>query len=149
MSSFTIAPVSGALGAEVEGIDLGRPLDEETIGELRAAFNENHVLFFRDQALSAGEQVAFGRCFGELGTHPYVEANPDHPEVLDVVTEPTDRINFGGGWHTDLTFLDEPDLGSLLYAVDVPEAGGDTLFANQHARLRRAEPTPCRRSSAG
>ncbi len=133
MSSFTISPVAGALGAEVEGIDLSRTLDERTVGELRAAFNENHVLFFRDQALSASEQIAFGRNFGELGTHPYVEANPDHPEVLDIVTEPTDRINFGGGWHSDVTFLQEPDLGSILYAIDVPAVGGDTLFANQHA----------------
>ena len=133
MSSITIAPVSGALGAEVGGIDLSQPLDEKTVGELRAAFNENHVLFFRDQALSPREQIGFGRKFGELGTHPYVEANPDHPEVLDIVTEPTDRINFGGGWHSDVTFLAEPDLGSILYAIDVPAVGGDTLFANQHA----------------
>ena len=133
VTAFTIAPVSGALGAEVDGIDLSSPLDATTIAELRAAFNENHVLFFRDQALSAAEQVAFGRNFGQLGTHPYVEANPDHPEVLDVITEPADRINFGGGWHSDVTFLAEPDLGSILYAIDVPSVGGDTLFADQHA----------------
>ena len=133
MTSFTIAPVTGALGAEIEGVDLARPLDDATVDALRAAFNENHVLFFRDQALSPTEQIAFGRRFGELGTHPYVEANPDHPEVLDIVTEPTDRINFGGGWHSDVTFLPEPDLGSILYAVDVPAVGGDTLFADQQA----------------
>lgn len=133
MSSFTIEPLAGALGAEIGGLDLSRSLDPSTVADLRAAFNENHVLFFRDQALSPSEQIAFGRHFGELGTHPYVEANPDHPEVLDVVTEPGDRINFGGGWHSDVTFLGEPDLGSILYAVEVPAVGGDTLFANQHA----------------
>ena len=133
MTSFTIRPLAGAIGAEIEGLDLSRSLDATTVGELRAAFNENHVLFFRDQALSPTEQIAFGRRFGDLGTHPYVEAHPDHPEVLDIVTEPGDRINFGGGWHSDVTFLPEPDLGSILYAIDVPSVGGDTLFANQHA----------------
>lgn len=133
MSTFTVTPIAGSLGAEIEGIDLSQPLEADTVSRLRAAFNENHVLFFRDQALSPTEQIAFGRNFGELGTHPYVAANPDHPEVLDVVTEPTDRINFGGGWHSDVTFLAEPDLGSILYAIDVPSVGGDTLFADQHA----------------
>lgn len=130
---IAIRPISGALGAEVAGIDLAKPLDDDTVAAVRAALNENHVLFFRDQALSASEQIAFGRRFGPLGSHPYVEANPDHPEVLDIVTEPTDRVNFGGGWHSDVTFLERPDLGSILYAIDVPSVGGDTLFANQHA----------------
>jgi len=131
--TFEIEPVSGVLGAEVHGLDLAVDLADETVAELRRAFNEHQVLFFRDQQLSAEEQLAFGRRFGELGTHPYVEANPNHPEVIDVVTEPGDRVNFGGGWHTDVTFLPEPDLGSILYAVDVPAVGGDTLFASQLA----------------
>ena len=126
-------PLSGVLGAEIFGIDLPHPLDHATIDEIRAAFLEHHVLVFRDQVLTAEQQVAFGRYFGELDTHPFVEMNPDHPEVLDVITQPEDRSNFGGGWHTDVTFLDEPDLGSILYAVDLPPVGGDTLFANQHA----------------
>lgn len=128
-----IEPVSGVLGAEVRGLDLAAELGADTVADLRAAFNEHQVLFFRDQELSAEQQLAFGRRFGELGTHPYVEANPNHPEVIDVVTEPTDRVNFGGGWHTDVTFLPEPDLGSILYAVDIPAVGGDTLFASQLA----------------
>ncbi|MEM8924416.1 MAG: TauD/TfdA family dioxygenase [Actinomycetota bacterium] len=133
MGTFTIEPVAGAVGAEVRGIDLATPLDDETAAELRAAFNDNGVLIFRDQALSIGEQLRFGRHFGPLGHHPYVEAHPDHPEVLEVITEPDDRVNFGGGWHSDVTFLPEPDLGSILYAVDVPAYGGDTLFADQRA----------------
>ncbi|MET0326878.1 MAG: TauD/TfdA family dioxygenase, partial [Ilumatobacteraceae bacterium] len=128
-----ITPVSGVIGAEVHGIDLAAPLADETIDVVRQAFNEHQVLFFRDQSLTPEQQVAFGRRFGELGTHPYVDANPAYPEVIDIVTEPDDRVNFGGGWHSDVTFLAEPDLGSILYAVELPPFGGDTLFSSQLA----------------
>jgi taurine dioxygenase len=132
-STFEIAPVSGVLGAEVHGLDLATPLDDDTVRRVRDAFNEHQVLFFRDQQLTPQQQIAFGRRFGELGTHPYVAANAEHPEIIDIVTEPDDRVNFGGGWHTDVTFLPEPDLGSILYAVELPPSGGDTLFASQLA----------------
>ena len=136
-----LTPLSGVFGVEVDGIDLSAPLDDELIADLRAAFNEHHVLVFRDQALSPEAQMAFGRRFGELDTHPFVKATGAFPEVLDIVTEPDDRVNFGGGWHSDLTFLESPDLGSILYAVEVPEAGGDTLFADQHAAYDALSPT--------
>lgn len=128
-----IAPVSGVIGAEIHGIDLAAPLSDETVAEVRRAFNQHQVLFFREQSLTPEQQIAFGRRFGELGTHPYVAANARHPEIIDVVTEPDDRVNFGGGWHTDVTFLAEPDLGSILYAVELPPFGGDTLFSSQLA----------------
>ena len=131
--TIQVAPVSGTLGAEVTGVDLATDLDDGAIAELRAALVEHHVLFFRDQDLSPARQVAFGRRFGELDSHPFVEGMDDHPEVIEVITEPDDKVNFGGGWHTDVTFLEEPDLGSILYAVEVPSFGGDTLFADQHA----------------
>ncbi len=124
---------TGALGAEITGVDLAEDLSDTTVAEIRAAFNEHHVLFFRGQHLTPVQQIAFGRRFGELETHPFVEGNEMYPEILDVVTDPEDVANFGGGWHTDVTFLPEPDLGSILYAVEVPDHGGDTLFANQHA----------------
>jgi taurine dioxygenase len=125
--------LTGALGAEVTGVDLADDLTDETVTQIRAAFNEHHVLFFRDQHWTPEQQIAFGQRFGELDTHPFVEGNETHPEILDVITDPDDVVNFGGGWHTDVTFLPEPDLGSILYAVEVPDHGGDTLFANQHA----------------
>jgi taurine dioxygenase len=136
-----LRPISGVLGAEVRGLDLAAPVDAAALAAIRAAFVEHHVLVFRDQDLSPDQQIAFGRRFGELDTHPFVEGNADHPEIVDVITVADDRTNFGGGWHTDVTFLDEPDLGSILYAVELPPAGGDTLFANQHAAYEALSPT--------
>ncbi|MDQ3107906.1 MAG: TauD/TfdA family dioxygenase [Actinomycetota bacterium] len=130
--ALTVDPVSGNIGAEIGGVDLSEPLDDATVAAIRRAFLDHHVVFFRDQDLSPDTLRQFGRQFGELDTHPFVEGMDSHPEVIEVVTEPDDRFNFGGGWHTDVTFLEEPDLGSILQAVDVPPVGGDTLFANQH-----------------
>lgn len=127
-----LRPLSGSLGAEVHGIDLGTELSDAQVAAIRSALVQHHVLAFRNQELSPEQQMGFGRRFGDLDTHPFVEGNRDHPEVLDIITEPADRLNFGGGWHTDVTFLEEPDLGSILYALEVPPVGGDTLFANQH-----------------
>jgi taurine dioxygenase len=139
--TFEIAPVSGVIGADVDGLDLAAPLDDDAASRVRSALNEHQVLFFRDQHLTPEQQIAFGRRFGELGTHPYVAANAEHPEIIDVVTEPDDRVNFGGGWHSDVTFLPEPDLGSILYAVELPPYGGDTLFASQLAAYDALSPT--------
>jgi taurine dioxygenase len=130
---IAVAPVSGVLGAEVSGVDLASDLDDAAVAEIRQAFLAHHVLFFHDQELTPDQLMRFGRRFGELDTHPFVEGMDSRPEVIEIVTEPEDAVNFGGGWHTDVTFLDEPDLGSILYAVDVPPSGGDTLFADQHA----------------
>ena len=128
-----VEPVSGTVGAVVRGVDLSERLGESTVAEIRKAFLAHHVLFFNDQDLSPEAQLRFGRYFGELDTHPFVEGMAAHPEVIEVITEPDDRLNFGGGWHSDVTFLEEPDLGSILYALEVPPFGGDTLFADQHA----------------
>ena len=123
-----VEPVSGTVGAVVRGVDLSERLGESTVAEIRKAFLAHHVLFFNDQDLSPEAQLRFGRYFGELDTHPFVEGMAAHPEVIEVITEPDDRLNFGGGWHSDVTFLEEPDWGSILYALEVPPLGGDTLF---------------------
>jgi len=130
---IAVEPVSGTVGAVVRGVDLSRPLDDAVLAEVTQAFLTHHVLFFHDQELSPEAQLQFGRSFGELDTHPFVEGMDDHPEIIEIVTEPDDRLNFGGGWHSDVTFLEEPDMGSILYALEVPPFGGDTLFADQHA----------------
>ena len=125
--------VAGALGAELSGVDLSQPLDDATIAAIRAAFVEHQVIFFRDQALTPAQQVAFGARFGPLNVHPFVAGMAGQPEVMEIIKEPSDRINFGGGWHSDMSFLERPSIGSILYAVELPEFGGDTLFASQAA----------------
>jgi taurine dioxygenase len=141
MAPFTVHRLAGPLGATVSGVDLSKELDTDTLAALRDAFVKHQVLVFRDQDLSTEDHLAFGRRFGELDTHPFVHGNAKYPEVIDVVTEADDTVNFGGGWHTDVTFLAEPDLGSILYAVELPPYGGDTLFASQRAAYDALTPT--------
>jgi taurine dioxygenase len=114
-------------------VDLAADLPDATIAAIRGALVEHQVIFFRDQALTPAQQVAFGARFGPLNIHPYVAGMASQPEVMEVVKEPEDRINFGGGWHSDMSFLERPAIGSILYAVETPEFGGDTLFASQAA----------------
>ena len=138
--SLKIRRVAGALGAEISGVDLSVDLPDATIAAIRGALVEHQVIFFRDQALTPARQVAFGARFGPLNIHPYVAGMAAQPEVMEVVKEPQDRINFGGGWHSDMSFLERPAIGSILYAVETPEFGGDTLFASQAAAFDALSP---------
>jgi taurine dioxygenase len=139
-TTLKIRRVSGALGAEIGGVDLGQDLSAETVAEIRRAFVEHQVIFFRDQTLSPEQQLRFGARFGPLNVHPYVAGMVGHPEVMEIVKEPEDRANFGGGWHSDMSFLERPSIGSILYAVEVPDPGGDTLFASQAAAYDALSP---------
>ena len=138
--TLTIRRVAGALGAEIGGVDLAEPLADATIADIRAALVEHQVIFFREQELTPAQQAAFGARFGPLNIHPYVAGMRDHPEVMEIIKEPTDRINFGGGWHSDMSFLETPAIGSILYALEVPAFGGDTLFASQAAAYDALSP---------
>ncbi len=131
--SLSIRKISGTLGAELSGVDLSANLSDEVIAQIRAALVEHQVIFFRDQTLTPAQQVDFGKRFGPLNIHPYVAGMADHPEVMEIIKEPADKTNFGGGWHSDTSFLERPAIGSILYAIEIPEWGGDTLFASQAA----------------
>ncbi|WP_293676324.1 TauD/TfdA family dioxygenase [uncultured Phenylobacterium sp.] len=131
--TLTVRRVAGALGAEISGLDLARPLTDAVVAAIRQALVEHQVIFFRDQDLTPAQQTAFGARFGPLNIHPYVAGMADHPEVMEIIKEPSDKINFGGGWHSDMSFLQTPAIGSILYALEVPQYGGDTLFASQAA----------------
>ena len=125
-----IEPVVGALGAELSGVDLSAPLDVETVQAIRRALLEYGVIFFRDQPLTPAQLLAFGRCFGGVIEYPFVKGIEGYPEVIPVVKLEHERVNFGGVWHSDTTYLECPPMGSILIAREVPAAGGDTLFAN-------------------
>lgn len=132
-TAIAVRPISGALGAEIDGIDLAGEISNEAFDKIHRAFLDHHVIFFRGQhALTPEKHKAFGRRFGTLNVHPYVSGMKDHPEILEIIKEPEEKTNFGGGWHTDMSFLQEPALGSILHAIEVPPHGGDTLWANQH-----------------
>ncbi len=129
---FDTVPVSPAIGAELLGIDLSQDLSDEAIDEIRQALLDHLVIFFRNQSVTPSQQIAFSQRFGELSFYPFVSGLPDYPEIVEVRKEPDETTNFGGLWHTDTSYLPIPPLGSLLYALEVPPSGGDTLFANMY-----------------
>ena len=132
-----VLPVSGALGAEILGADLSQPLADEVFEEVKNAFLEHLVIFFKDQNITPDQQKDFGRRFGTLNVHPFIKPLDGHEEIIPIVKEKDEKVNFGGGWHSDVSFMEEPALGTLLFGLDVPTFGGDTLFANQYMAYER------------
>ena len=131
--TICVNKIAGALGAEISGVDLAKSnLDDELIGEIRQALVENCVIFFRNQNLTPDQHLSFGRRFGELQIHDFVGGMEDNAAILEVRKEAEELRNFGGGWHSDVSYLEKPALGSVLYAREVPAYGGDTMFANQY-----------------
>jgi taurine dioxygenase len=137
---ITVKQLSSALGAEISGVDLAALQDNESFAAIHKAFLDYCVIFFHEQTMTPDQHVAFGRRFGPISIHPYAPAVPGHPEVMRVFKEKDDKVNFGGGWHSDMTFLEKPPLGSILYAKEVPPIGGDTMFANQYLAYEALSP---------
>ena len=135
--SLEIEPLSTAIGAELSNVDLSRDLSDATIGEIRRALLDHCVVFFRDQDLSVGAHKRLARCFGEIFVHPNFNTGDHDPEVVTIVRKPGDTRIVGEEWHTDTTMMAEPPMGALLYGLEVPPVGGDTLFANQYMAYER------------
>jgi len=133
MAEFEIERLAGACGAIIHGVDMSDDLGDNVIGELRQALLKHQVIFFRNQDMTPDQHKAFGRRFGTLNVHPQYVNLEGHPEILPVLKDPDAEKNIGGVWHSDLTNLETPPLGSILYALDVPSRGGDTMFSNQYS----------------
>jgi len=131
-ASLVVEPVAGALGAELSGVDLTKSLAADTVAAIRRVWLEHGVIFFREQDLPPAAFLTFARHFGEPIEYPFVKGLAEQPEIIPVLKEASERINFGGIWHSDTAYLDLPPMASMLIAREVPPAGGDTLFASMY-----------------
>ena len=144
---LVVVPFSPTIGAEVRGIDLRQPLDDDLVRAIRRVLLDHKVIFFRDQHLDPHQHREFARYFGELtAAHPVIPGLPGYPEVFEIdytraraVVKERDEYN-ATGWHTDVTFVERPPLGSILNAIVMPPTGGDTLWGDQVAAYEALSP---------
>ena len=129
-SHFETRGLSGALGAEIFGLDLSRPLSGDDRLALLAAFHQFGVLCIRDQKLTHGSHIALAELFGTPDTHPIAKGLEDHPEIIRVLKPAGEQAFFGTSWHTDNSFFERPSSVTVLYGEKVPAVGGDTVYAS-------------------
>ncbi len=131
-AQLEIRPVAGALGAEIHGVDLADDLPDATIADIRQALLDNLVIFFRDQDLPNDRFSKLAARFGRPVEYPFIKGIDGFPEIIAVAKLEHETSNFGGVWHSDTTYLEQPPMGTMLVARELPPYGGDTLFANQY-----------------
>ncbi len=136
--SIEVKPSGQACGAEVTGVDLSKPLSDEVVAEIRQAWLEHHVLAFPNQKLDSDQFEEFAKRFGALGEDPFFRPIPGRTHIAAVRRE-ADATNqiFAEHWHADWSFMPSPPSATLLYSLDIPPVGGDTLFSNQHLSLEQ------------
>ena len=139
MSKLTVTPLTAAIGAEIAGVDLRRPLADETVAAVRAALLSHLVVFFRDQPLTDDEHLAFALRFGPPSVPPLATKYQDRPTVT-VLDQVSPKGEGADEWHSDNTFMAHPPLGSILRAVQLPPVGGDTCFASMYAAYEALSP---------
>ena len=132
-----VEPLSSAIGAEISGIDLSANLNDRTISEIRQALLDYCVIFFRDQTIDVSTHKRLARRFGDIFIHPNFNTGDHDPEVVTIVRKPGDKRIVGEEWHADTTMMPAPPMGAMLYALEVPPIGGDTLFASQYLAYER------------
>jgi taurine dioxygenase len=138
--TIKVLPLAGAIGAEITGVDLATDLVDETVAEIRRAWLEHLVVFFRDQFLGPVEFLAFARRIGEPVEYPFVKGLDGFPEIIAVTKLPHETVNFGGIWHSDTVYLERPPMATMLIAREVPPYGGDTMFSNMYAAYDALSP---------
>ena len=130
--NIVVRPLTSGIGAEIFGVDLSQDLSGSIIAEIRRVLLDYCVIFFRDQDMTPEEQITFVSKFGEPDIYPFVRGLDNYPQITPVLKLPDETVNFGGIWHSDTVYMDEPPMGTILYAKELPPMGGDTLFANQY-----------------
>ena len=138
--AIEVTPIAGALGAEIAGVDLADDLNDATVAEIRQAWLDHLVVFFRDQPLPPAELLAFARRVGQPVEYPFVKGIDGFPEIIGVTKLPNETVNFGGIWHSDTVYLERPPMGTVLVAREVPPVGGDTMWANMYAAYESLSP---------
>ena len=136
-----VKPVAGALGALISGVDLREAISADLAAEVRQALLQHQVIFLRDQDLTPAQFLRFARAMGTPVEYPFVKGIEGYPEIIEVKKLEHERTNFGGVWHTDTAYLEQPPMGSMLLARELPPYGGDTLFANQYLAFESLSPT--------
>lgn len=131
-AGLEIKPLTGSCGAEVFGVDIAQPLSDKTVGAIRQALLDHCVIFFREQNLTPETHRVFTRQFGDVVSNPLYSHVEGYPDIMPVIREAGDKYVIGDTWHSDMSYMEVPPLGSLLYAREVPEYGGDTLFSNMY-----------------
>ncbi len=129
--TITITPLSGKLGCEITAPALSC-LSDDQFETIYQAFLDHQVIVIRDQDLSPDQLLAVAQRFGPLADYPFAKGMASHPEITEIIKEPEQTSNFGGMWHSDTTYLPQPPKCTLLYAVQTPPRGGDTLFADMY-----------------
>ena len=138
---INVTPLSSAIGAEIGNVDISKDLSSTVITEIRSALLENLVIFFRDQDLSNPERhKMFTKYFGDLFIHPNFNLGQNNPEMVYLTRKPGDTAAAGEKWHADTTMMKNPPMGAILFALEVPDWGGDTLFANQYMAFENLSP---------
>ena len=130
--NIEVRPLSSAVGAEIHGVDLCGELSNSELAEIRQAYHDHGVIFFRDQPLTPEQHIAFARRWGNININRFFKSVDGYPEIAEVRKEPDQKDNIGSQWHTDHSYDLAPAMGSMLLAKEVPEVGGDTLFASMY-----------------
>ena len=138
-TAMNIRPMTPAIGAEIFDIDLAADDIATAIPAIRSALLQYGVIFFRDQNLSTERHIALAKHFGDLEIHPATPKDQPNPEILRIAHGPKSKGQ-ENNWHSDVTWREKPSLGSILKAVEVPDVGGDTLFANMHLAYEKLSP---------
>ena len=130
MNNIKVSPVSGAVGVEIQKVDLSKELTQSTFSEIRNAFIEHGLIFFRDQDMCPENFIKFAKRWGKININRFFKPVEGYEQIAEVSKEPDQSVNIGGSWHTDHSYDLIPAMGSMLLAKEVPKIGGDTLFAS-------------------